>query len=96
MWTQSPSKSAEKVRLIIPVLAESRIFFTKKRGSKLLNDHESRRFLGRLKFSIWWGILDRKDIKVSFKELRETEKKGIKACFCQEHSRSILLINEVA
>ena len=61
--------------MIILVLAESRIF-TKKRGSKLLNDHKSRRFLGRLKFSIWWGILDRKDIKVSFKELRETEKKG--------------------
>jgi len=40
--------------------------------------------------------LDRKDIKVSFKELRETGKKGIKASFSQEHSRSILLINEVA
>jgi len=51
MWTQSPSKPAEKVRLIIPVLAESRIF-TKKRGSKLLNEYESRRFLRRIKFSI--------------------------------------------
>ena len=51
MWTQSPSKSAEKGRLIIPVLAESRIF-TKKRGSKLLNEYESRRFLRRIKFSI--------------------------------------------
>ena len=52
MWTQSPSKSAEKGQLIIPVLAESRIFFTKKRGSKLLNEYESRRFLRRIKFSI--------------------------------------------
>jgi len=40
--------------------------------------------------------LDRKDIKMSFKELRETGKKGIKASLSQEHSRSILLINEVA
>ena len=53
MWTQSPSKSAEKGRLIILVLAESRIF-TKKRCSKLLNEYESRRFLRRIKFSIWW------------------------------------------
>lgn len=75
MWTQSPSKLAEKVRLIFPILAESRIF-TKKRGSKLLNEYESRRFLRRIKFSILMVNLDRKDINVSFKELKETEKKG--------------------
>ena len=49
MWIQSPSKSAEKGRLIILVLAESRIL-TKKRGSKLVNEYKSRRFFRRIKF----------------------------------------------
>ena len=40
--------------------------------------------------------LDRKDIKVSFKNSGKLERKGIKTSFSQEHSRSILLINEVA
>ena len=39
--------------------------------------------------------LDKKDIKVSFKELRETGKKGHqdKFFFSQEHSCSILFVN---
>ena len=84
MWAQSLSKSAEKTRLIMLVLAYGRIL--QKRGSKSWKNQ----------ILILVVNLDRKDIKMSFKELRETGKKGIKASFSQEHSRSILLINEVA
>jgi len=64
MWIQSPSKSAEKGRLIMLVLAYGRIL--QKRGSKSWKNQ----------ILILVVNLDRKDIMVNFKELRETEKKG--------------------
>jgi len=64
MWIQSPSKSAKKGRLIMLVLAYGRIL--QKRGSKSWKNQ----------ILILVVNLDRKDIQVSFKELRETGRKG--------------------
>ena len=64
MWIQLPSKSAEKGRLIMLVLAYGRIL--QKRGSKSWKNQ----------ILILVVNLDRKNIMANFKELGETKKKG--------------------
>ena len=74
MYTQSPSKSAVQDQLTIPVLAHSRILQRREVLSFSTNMNQGD-FLKNQILNLVVN-LDRKEIKVSFKELGETKKKG--------------------